>query len=733
MLNFTLLLLYLTAFFVSSLREFRSWSDRTFCPKIQWPNYPFAYSKYYGQTVESKGRVNSNIQDFRHECQVRGGRSKCHICETIDCDSSNGKKCNVQLQGVNSTAMSTNIPVVSDTAWAVGGSFRHDYGGAAVTHFCTFITGGDCILPTTTDFSHCVARCFGYGFNQPSFNQHMPAINLPAPPRSIADIYPGMVNNDYQVEIWSYPRNCTDLYESSPPSGIELVDPRSSANPCARRNAPYTPNFNPQGFSLLVAGSGRPGFADGSTTSATFNSPEDIDIDENGNIYVADTLNNAIRLITKSRDGTYGRVVTIAGQGPEGHGWLDGPCSTATFTNPKGIAVRTSPRIYGPNGVPSIIIAVADTGNHRIRQIEYAFDSGGVYFCEVTCFSGLCGNNTLAAAYTKNKASPFSGYADGSGLEARFSAPQGIDFMDGNNLVVADTGNFLLRWVKPDGNTTTLAGRVVHGEKDPYGNPLAGCPPPCLQGEQGYEDGNLTHAQFFDVTDVARGTDNTVFVTDDQRIRIVYLPFIPSSNVNNIISKGWVASIAGTSEQGREDGTGDKANFFDPMGIAVTDDGIAYVADSASCRIRRISPMPNVAPTIKCSDRPVDIIRPSGCTGFDQPIDKIGRKVSRVEANVQYNIGVPYLDDLDRGKYIKNCVGVPPLDKLDKHFVKLTGDNLVIDDNRTVVNEVSVCVCDNVMRVRNSVCMCMYACMCACMCVFVRACARMCMCVHVWA
>jgi hypothetical protein len=89
---------------------------------------------------------------------------------------------------------------------------------------------------------------------------------------------------------------------------------------------------------------------------------------------------------------------------------------------------------------------------------------------------------------------------------------------------------------------------------------------------------------------------------------------------------------------------------------------------------------------VQCSNTANSIIRPSGCTSFDQPIDKIGRKVSRVEANVQYNYDYPYLADLDRGKYIKNCVGVPPRDRLDKHFIS-QGDNLVIDDYRKSINE----------------------------------------------
>eukprot|EP00428_Durinskia_dybowskii_P086008 CAMPEP_0170444614 /NCGR_PEP_ID=MMETSP0117_2-20130122/48623_1 /TAXON_ID=400756 /ORGANISM="Durinskia baltica, Strain CSIRO CS-38" /LENGTH=310 /DNA_ID=CAMNT_0010705437 /DNA_START=18 /DNA_END=947 /DNA_ORIENTATION=+ len=145
--------------------------------------------------------------------------------------------------------------------------------------------------------------------------------------------------------------------------------------------------------------------------------------------------------------------------------------------------------------------------------------------------------------------------------------------------------------------------------------------------------------------------------------------------------------MAGSSLQGHDDGIAQKSNFFYSSGVFVTADNIAYVADSATCRIRRITPFPSVAEAISCAESPVAHIRPSGCTSFDQPVDKIGRKASRVEKNIQYNFGYPYELDKDKGKYIKNCVGIPPHDKLDKRFVDVTGDNLVVDDYRRAINE----------------------------------------------
>ena len=190
-----------------ALREFRTWSNRSACDNAQWPGYIFAYSKYNGQKYESKGRTNTNLQDFRHECQLHGGASKCHICENIPCGSdyhSNGNNfdggtCHLQLQGVSNVDMSTNIPVVTDTAWAVSptGTFRKNFGSNAVTHICVFLSGGSCIVPSSgvQTFTDCRLRCFGYSITPGMcsvlflFPTSFPAIILCNSPSPLTPLY----------------------------------------------------------------------------------------------------------------------------------------------------------------------------------------------------------------------------------------------------------------------------------------------------------------------------------------------------------------------------------------------------------------------------------------------------------------------------------------------------------------------------------------------------------------
>lgn len=582
--------------------------------------------------------------------------------------------CSLQFQGIEgtlSTVMSTNIPTVSDVAWAVNGKHRFDYGGNTTTHYCVFLSGGDCILPSTKDFGQCKIRCFGYG-NHTKAARTYPAANV-----TLIDTYPGMGRwkDDGMVDIWSFPKNCGEL---------STYDGRN----CTYAGRTPT-NFNPQGFTFTLAGTANsPGFKDGN--KAKFNLPSDLSVDKYGYTYVADTGNNAVRMIYPN-----GTVITIAGKGPNTPGYKDGNCNVATFNGPKGLDVR----VFKLNNIETVVIIVADTSNHRIRRIDYV-RTGNNKKCMVTCLSGLCGNNTLSATLMASKATPLSGYADGLGNISRFSAPESVAFMDNGFIAVADTGNFLIRWLYwSNGTVMTLAGSVLPSESDSEGNPLPGCPPPCLRGDPGLRDGSLNISQFYNPMDVTQGPNNTLFVVDDNRIRMIELYGV-TTTWGGIQSMGRVSTIAGraipeqygndfnyTNSQGHEDGYSTSATFFNPSGIFVTNDNIAYVVDASACRVRRISPMINVARAVGCGSSASELIRPSGCTSFDQPLDAIGRKITRVEADTQYSYGYPYEGDINKGKFIKNCVGSPPPDTYDKIFLANGGLNLVVDDLRVKVNE----------------------------------------------
>ncbi len=173
------------------------------------------------------------------------------------------------------------------------------------------------------------------------------------------------------------------------------------------------------GVVTTIAGTaGVTGTADGIGAAASFNAPQGIAVDVNGNVYVADTDSHTIRKIT-----TAGVVTTIAGTaGAMGN--ADGTGAAARFNTPEGMAVDAAGNVY-----------VADTGNGTIRKITPAG--------AVTTMAGTAG---------------LDGSVDATGAAARFTQPRGIAVDAAGNVYVADTGNQTIRKITPAGVVSTVAG-----------------------------------------------------------------------------------------------------------------------------------------------------------------------------------------------------------------------------------------------------------------------------------
>jgi sugar lactone lactonase YvrE len=106
-----------------------------------------------------------------------------------------------------------------------------------------------------------------------------------------------------------------------------------------------------------VAGQGAPGYSgDGSrAVGARLNAPEDVAVAPNGDLYIADTRNHAIRRVTA---GT-GIILTSAGAGTPGYSGDGGAATAARLTTPESVDL-------GPDGD----LYVADTGNHAVRRVD---------------------------------------------------------------------------------------------------------------------------------------------------------------------------------------------------------------------------------------------------------------------------------------------------------------------------------------------------------------------------
>ena len=310
---------------------------------------------------------------------------------------------------------------------------------------------------------------------------------------------------------------------------------------------------NPVGGAPATAGN-----ADGTGPAASFSGPRGIAIDGFGNLYVADTGNHAIRMITPA-----GVVTTLGGTAggvTAASGYLDGTGTAARFNSPLGVAADSA----GTGGA-AVNVYVADTQNSAVRQIVVASKA-------VTVLAGPpLGGSIL------------TGLTNGVGTAARFFAPNGITSnAAGTTLYVADTLNNAIRSVVITGGPTatvdTLAGATTAG----------------------YTEATGTNARFSSPTGIAIAPGGNILVTDTL-----------NHVVRSITTGGVTSLLAGSpNSSGATDGLAlTVARFNFPSGLASNSTG-TYVVSTNSQAVRKI--FASTAPSI--SAQPVSVSAAAGAT-----------------------------------------------------------------------------------------------------------------------
>lgn len=326
-----------------------------------------------------------------------------------------------------------------------------------------------------------------------------------------------------------------------------------------------------QQVSTVAGVAGLSGGTDGAGTSARFNEPHGVTADKNGNVYVADRLNNKIRKISPE-----GNVTTIAGNGTVGS--VDGPGLSASFNEPWGITCDTLGNLYvadtknykirmiDANGVVSTIAGtgVFGTTNGPVNTARFGFPAGITVTRDgqsifVTDYNTHTIRKIQSGQVTTIAGTVFvSGSSDGSGSAATFYHPYGIEMTANGNLLIADEWNCKIRSMTQAGVVTTIAGSGITGTLD----------------------GSALTAQFNYPADITTDTLGNIFVADA---------------LNHTIRKisgatGQVSTYAGYAGQtGSTDGTGTTARFNGPTGLAYNRANHAvYVGDNSNHTIRKV-------------------------------------------------------------------------------------------------------------------------------------------------
>ena len=282
--------------------------------------------------------------------------------------------------------------------------------------------------------------------------------------------------------------------------------------------------INADGTIQTMAGTGKNGYTGdgGPALNATFALPHEIRFDSSGNYYIADMPNNVIRRV----DGKTGIITTIAGNGTAGYSGDGGPAVKAQLKQPHSIQ-------FGPDGS----LYICDIGNNVIRRVDL---TTGI----ISAFAGT----------GKPGATPDGAPIAGTPLKG----PRSIDFdKEGNLWVVTREGNQVFKM--------DLKAHTIHLVAGTGANAFTGNGGPAkkaaLKGPKG----------------IAIGPDGNIWLADTE-----------SHSVRMIDAKtGNIELIAGTGEKGDgPDGDPLACKMGRPHGIFVDADGVVYIGDSESHRIR---------------------------------------------------------------------------------------------------------------------------------------------------
>ncbi|HEX4681474.1 MAG TPA: glycosyltransferase, partial [Gemmatimonadaceae bacterium] len=188
-----------------------------------------------------------------------------------------------------------------------------------------------------------------------------------------------------------------------------------------------------------IAGSGRNGY-DGDekpATDAALNNPDGVATAPNGDIYIADTLNNRIRMI----DHATGMIHTVAGDGqlnePDGSIGDGGPATSAHLYMPSDVQIARNGDLY-----------IADMQHNRIRRVN----------ARTQVITTVAGNGLFGA-----------GGDGGPATAASLANPAGVALVEDSlgrlTIFIADYYNGSVRSVGPDGimHNVSEEGRVKFG------------------------------------------------------------------------------------------------------------------------------------------------------------------------------------------------------------------------------------------------------------------------------
>lgn len=218
--------------------------------------------------------------------------------------------------------------------------------------------------------------------------------------------------------------------------------------------------------STLAGSSSASGFVDATGTAARFDLPSGICVDGAGNVFVADTLNHAIRKVSPG-----GVVTTLAGNGNSGS--ANGVGAAASFDRPMDVACDGAGNVFVSDHINSairkIVVATATvstlaTGILRPSFIDIDKATGDLYVVNLQQL--LLVSSSGVVSVVAGDLMDGSLVDDASGANVRFKTLAGVAFNPANGKLAATDMNLVREVTIATGETRTVAGYLRPGSID---------------------------------------------------------------------------------------------------------------------------------------------------------------------------------------------------------------------------------------------------------------------------
>jgi len=316
----------------------------------------------------------------------------------------------------------------------------------------------------------------------------------------------------------------------------------------------------------------------GPAVGAAFSNPTGVALDGAGNLYIADTNDQRIRVVNAQTTSITvagvkiapGNIATVAGTGAKSFGGDGGSATSAYLNQPVDVAVDSTGNIY-----------IADWENSVIRVVNTQATS--ITVAGVTIAPG----NIATMAGT---AGAFHYSGDGGlATSATFRQPVCVALDSAGNLYVTDQDGVRVRVINTQAASITVAGVTIAP-----GNiaTVAGT------GTAGYSgDGSsATEATLYGAFGVAVDSAGSLYIADAQnnRIRVVNTQATPVTVLGVTIGAGDIATVAGNGTGGfvADGGPAIGAELYLPGGVAIDSTGSLYITDVGNARVRKVTKGP---------------------------------------------------------------------------------------------------------------------------------------------